>query len=79
MPGREKRFATYRRRVDSLHTPENLNKKNVAVMKSALEIPPRHNGFVPIKIKGHVIKGHTAYFISDQDFKKRERPQHTHH
>ena len=27
-----------------------------------------------MKIKGHVIKGHMAYFISDQDFKKGKDP-----
>ena len=30
-------------------------------------IPPRHNSIIPIKIKGHLITGHMAYFISDQD------------
>ena len=32
-----------------------------------LKIPPKHNGVVSIKIKGHIITGHMAYFISDQD------------
>ena len=41
-------------------------KANIAVIKSTLKIPPIHNGVIPIKIKGHVIKGHTTYFISDQ-------------
>ena len=65
--------------VNSLSTPENCEKKaNVAVVKSALRIPPRHNGFVPIKVKGHAIKGHMAYFISDQDSKKkRKTPTYT--
>ena len=35
---------------------------------------PRHNGIIPIKIKGHVIEGHMAYFISDQDSKKWKDP-----
>ena len=65
------RFLTYTKNYEQ--------KANVAVVKSALKIPPRHNGIIPIKIKGHVIKGHTAYFISDQDSVIRERPQHTHH
>ena len=43
-------------------------------MKSTLKIPPRHNGIVPMKIKGHIVKGHTAYFISDQDLKKGKDP-----
>ena len=39
------------------------------IVKSMLKIPPRHNGIVPIKIKGHKIKGDMAYFISNQDSK----------
>ena len=58
----EGRFLTYTRNCDQ--------KANVAVVKSALKIPPRHNGTIPSKIKRHVIKGRTAYFISDQDPKK---------
>ena len=46
-------------------------------MKSTLRILPRHNGIVPIKIKGYTIKGHTAYFISDQDFKRGRTPRYT--
>ena len=45
-------------------------KANVAVVKSALKIPPRHNGIIPIKIKGHAIKGNMVYFFSHQDSKK---------
>ena len=49
-------------------------KANVAIVKSALKIPARHNGIVPIKIKGYTIKGHMAYFISDQDPKMGKDP-----
>ena len=45
-------------------------KANVDTVKSTLNIPPRHNGVIPMKIKGHTIKGHIAFFISDQDLKK---------
>ena len=45
-------------------------KVNVAIVKSTLKILPRHNGIVPMKTKGHTIKGHTAYFISDWDSTK---------
>ena len=45
-------------------------KANIAVIKLTLRIPPRHNGIIPMEIKGYVIKGHMAYFISDQDSKK---------
>ena len=62
---KEGRFLTYTRNCEQ--------KANVAIMKSTLKILPRHNGIVPMKIKGHTIKGHIAYFISDQNSKKRER------
>ena len=45
-----------------------------ALRESALKKLPRHNGIIPIKIKGHVIKVHMAYFISDQDSKKGKDP-----
>ena len=37
-------------------------------------MPSRHNGVVPLKIKGHSITGHMAYFISDQDSTKGRDP-----
>ena len=73
----EKRIATYRRKGDSLPTPETEQKANVGILKSALKIPPRHNGVIPMRIKGHTVKGYMAYFISDQGLYKRERPQNT--
>ena len=53
---KESRFLTFTRNCE--------HKANV-IVKSALKIPPRHNGIVSIRIKGHAIKGHTAYFIID--------------
>ena len=41
---KEGRFLTYTRNCEQ--------KTNIAVVKSALKIPPRHNGVVPMKIKG---------------------------
>ena len=46
----------------------------IEIVKSTLKIPPRHNGIIPIKIKGHAIKGHTEYFISNQDSTKGKDP-----
>ena len=34
-------------------------------VKSTLKIPPRHNGVIPIKISGPIIKTHMAYFLTD--------------
>ena len=52
------------------YTRNCRQKANIAVTKSSLRIPSRHNGIIAMKIKGHVIKGHMAYFISNQDSKK---------
>ena len=52
------RFHTYTRNCE--------HKATIGFVKSTLKIPPRHNGIIPIKIKGHTIKGHMAYFISNQ-------------
>ena len=63
---KEGRFFTYIRNCDQ--------KANVTIVKSTLKIPPRHNCIIPIKIKGHTMKGLTAYFIKDQDLKKGRIP-----
>ena len=47
---------------------------NIALVKSTLKIPPRHNGAVPIKIKGHDLQDQVAYFISNQHTKKEVDP-----
>ena len=59
-------FLTYTRNCEQ--------KVTIGIVKSMLKIPPRHNGIVSIKIKGHSITGHTAYFISDQDSIKGKDP-----
>ena len=46
--------------------PTPAQPQNVLV-KSALKIPPRHNGVVSIKISGPLITTHTAYFITDDN------------
>ena len=38
---------------------QNCEQK-ATIVKSTLMIPPRHNGIIPIKIKGHSITGQTA-------------------
>ena len=45
---KEGRFLTYTRNWEW--------KANVAIVKSTLKILPRHNGIIPIMIKGHTIK-----------------------
>ena len=63
---KEDRFLTYTKIYEQ--------KANVATVKSALKTPPRHNGIIPIRVKGHTFKGHMSYFISDQDSKKEKDP-----
>ena len=42
-------------------------KATIGTVKSLLKIPLQHNGVVPIKITGPVIKEHMAYFITDEN------------
>ena len=57
-----------------IYTRNCEQKAIIRIVKSTLKIPPRHNGIIPIKIKGHTIKGYMAYFISDQDSTKGKDP-----
>ena len=60
---RESSFLTYTRNSEQQH--------NIAVVKSALKIPLRHNGIIPVTIKGHNLKAPVGYFISNQHINKR--------
>ena len=61
--------------ADFSYTPETANRMmTIGIAKSMLKMPARHNGIIPIKIKGHSITGHTAYLISDQDSTKGKDP-----
>ena len=46
----------------------------IGTVKPSLKIPPHHNGVVPIKITGLVIKEHMAYFITDKNSTKGRDP-----
>ena len=59
---REGSFLTYTRNSSQHH--------NIAVVKSTLKILPRHNGAIPIRIKGHKLRDQVAHFISSQNTKK---------
>ena len=60
------RFLTYTRNCEQ--------KATINMVKSTLKISPRHNDSIPIKIKGHTITGHMAYFISNEDSTKGKDP-----
>ena len=49
-------------------------KATVGTVKSSLKIPLWHNGIVPIKITGPVIKEHMAYSITDDNSTKGRDP-----
>ena len=62
----DSRFLTYTRNCEQ--------KAKTGIVKSTLKIPPRNNGVISIKIKGHTIRGYMAYFISNQDSTNEEDP-----
>ena len=63
---REGSFLAYTRDCEQQH--------NIAVVKSPLKIPPRHNGIIPVTIKGHNLKAPLEYFISNQHINRRCDP-----
>ena len=63
---REGAFLTYTRNREELN--------NIAVVKSTLQIPPRHNGTIPVRIMKHDLKDQVAHFISNQHTKKGFNP-----
>ena len=46
----------------------------IGTVKSTLKIPPQHNGVVPIKISGPIIKTHMVYFLTDESTPKGRDP-----
>ena len=56
---RDGKFLTYTRNCEQ--------KAIIGTVKLPLKIPPQHNGVVPIKITGPVIKEHMAYFLTDNN------------
>ena len=59
---KDSRFLTYTQNCEQ--------KVTIGIVKSTLKIPPRHNGIIPIKIKGNSITGQTVCFISNQESSK---------
>ena len=49
-------------------------KATIGTVNSSLNIPPRHNAVVPIKITGPAIKDHMAYFITGENSTKGRDP-----
>ena len=55
-------------------TNATTQKATIGTIKSTLKMPPRHNGVVPIKISGPLIKTHTAHFVTDDSTPKGRDP-----
>ena len=60
------RFLTYTQNCEQ--------KVMIGIVKSTLKITHRHNGIIPIKIKGHSIAEQIACFISNQKSTKGKDP-----
>ena len=58
----ERSFLTYSWNCEQQH--------NIAVAKSPFKIPTRHNGIIPVTIKGQNLQAPMGYFISNQDINK---------
>ena len=63
---RNGKFLVYTHSCDCMAT--------IGTVKSTLKIPPRHNGVIPIKISGPIIKTHMAYFLTDDSTPKGRDP-----
>ena len=63
---KESLFLTYTRNCEQQH--------NIAVVTSLLKIPLRHNGTIPVTIKGNMLKAPVGYFINNQHINRRLDP-----
>ena len=66
--------AIYKEMVNFWFTHSCDRMATIGTVKSTLKIPPRHNGVVPIKIRGPIIKTHMAYFLTDDSTPKGRDP-----
>ena len=70
----KEKTVTYKKGKFLMYTRNCQQKATICVVKLTLNIPPRHNGVVPIKITGQTIKEHMAYFLTDDDSTKGRDP-----
>ena len=63
---RNGKFLVYTHSCDHMAT--------IGTVKSMLKIPPRHNGVIPFKISGPIIKTNMAYFLTDASTPKGKDP-----
>ena len=75
MPGTKKKNCYIQKEGKFLTYAKNCEQKvTIGTVKSTLKIPPWHNGVVPIKISGPIIKEQMAYFITDNNTTKGRDP-----
>ena len=60
--------------IFSAFTNANTCTATISTVKLAVKIPPRHNGVVPIKIRGPLITTHMAYFLTNDSTPKGRDP-----
>ena len=71
----QKKFSlSYAWDKDKNYTHSSNHTATIGTVKSTLKIPPRHNGVIPIKISGPIIKTHMAYFLTDNSTPKGKDP-----
>ena len=63
---RDDKFLVYTHTCDCMAT--------IGTVKSTLKIPPWHNGVIPVKISGPIIKTCMAYFLTDDSTPKGRDP-----
>ena len=73
---RDKEKNCYIQRIGKflMYTRNCEQKAIIGTVKSSLKILLRHNGVIPVKITGPVIKEHMAYFITDDNSTKGRNP-----
>ena len=75
MLGTRKKIAYIQRNGKFLvYTHSHDHMATIGTVKSTLKIPPRHNGVIPVKICGPIIKTHMAYFLTDESTPKGRDP-----
>ena len=72
--GKEKNCYIQRNGTFLVYTHSCDHTATIGTVKSTLRLPTRHNGVIPIKISGPIIKTHMAYFLTDDSTPKGRDP-----
>ena len=66
----KEKIVIYKEMVNFWFTHSCDHTATIGTVKSTLKIPPRHNGVIPTKISGSIIKTHMSYFLTDDSTPK---------